>query len=467
MSSTTCNAPNIRLYVEPEVTSEVQSQTPEAFEFSEITDWKRHRNLVRNNISNSASGFRGCFGLAMAVNAGPADLVSLDSARPLVSDKVVRWFTLVDVPGGILQQGKRGESWPAHWATVRPTSHRYAAPNLAPGTETKVWDLRHDPSSPRPTALTIQVEKNPREFRVFNHLEMGMTSFAISRRDAWRNGRAQHDLHTLAGFSECDGKELYVIGDNKLDHLPKPETWMPKAYLGYPIELRPSLFTRCIRPIGGSSVYYADEFKAKFLDDLLNNELAYKAPFNGRIESIVRTRVGNMGAYAVTLRRDNSDQRETVHFSCKYRLKDQQHFLSGDVIATDPLDLPEGNGFWANWGVAVRLLGDCFNDFMSVWFDRQLVEVQPGLIHAPMSLTSLAAFGSAKDSVCYWEVGNATRYYQDDCDAFVFPVIPIKRWDSLAGSLPGAIAYDLMPTYAGYTPQPRRQRGPVRTPDCV
>ncbi len=427
-------------------TPEETARTPEQ------RAWQTHRSVLAT-VPPPELGRRGCIGLAMLVHSQHADSwLQLGDGedggrRTFVPDDTVAWASLVDVPGPYFNTGRAFKE--VQWAAVRPTTVRYGVPALVRDSERVADDFR---SALLPGA-GIDAAESPQLFRVFNALNWAMSSYAFAFRPAWRPGRPA--LAAALGYDHDPDTPLLSYGGATYAGLAHPVQWMPRSFIAFPVELRDRLHDLSFNPPGANPdnpIGVPEGMRAAFVDDI-GQYLAYRARFAGRVESVKRTMHQGWPAMEFVLSGDRGE-REVVRFfrdSCQVRKPVRARFEPGEVVAEERFSAPLPEDWysrgvenrWDRW--VHRLMSVRWSAVLRFWFDRQGVELVPGFVHLPGQIASRAAVSSAVGQHLLWEVSGALEYYDDSCDAIVFPPIPVERWYDLSGFLPGDVAYDFAP----------------------
>jgi hypothetical protein len=237
-----------------------------------------------------------------------------------------------------------------------------------------------------------------------------------------------------------------------------PTEWMPKAYLAFPDALRDHLYAWSTpRAIPGGRPYYPPALRRQACEDV-GQSLAVHAPVSGTFAGAVPST--DRGGPVLSLVFRSGGQQTVVRVTRRARvhLAPGLAVREGDLVATDGPDLAasgwQRQSFTARWE---RLLPaavgrDQFDAWLRTWFDRQLIDLRPGLVHAPADLAAAAAFGRAVDGELYWDLGPAMDYYRESIDAFVFPPFRLRTGRGWRGVLPGEVAFDFA------SPDPPRLR---------
>lgn len=422
--------------------------------------WKRHRNLL-GTLTAADAVFRNCLGLALLVKSQTSDSwVSLADGRVFVQNANVSWASMTDVPPGYFQvdNARRRE---VTWASVRDTTMRFGVPVIEKGTEKyNAWDFRSLRKYHQADLPVLDADRDPQLFRCFNAMNWAMSSVAFNFNRDWTYAapafrRAVDDTFGVKHESPV----LLVAGSGVYDGAAYPDQWMPKAYLGFKAELRHEVFDRATTMKAGQTDKYSYSLCDAFTTAMGDN-LAHRAGFNGKVTKTAPNRTyRGIPVTEITLAGDRGE-REVVRFMssrCRLLKSANKEFKAGDVIAEERFDgkLPKNwhdRPLGVKWNdrpacPVVRLLGRHVDPVMRLWFDRQGVELVNGLVHYPSAIASVAALSTAVDSALFWEVSEALEYHRDDCDALVFPPLPIDRWFHMRGWLPGDVEYDVTPTH--------------------
>jgi hypothetical protein len=434
------------------------AQAPEP-QVPETKAWHDHARLLAT-VPKSEAGFRGCLGLALVVDSTHSDSWVEVDRRLFLPDWTLRWASLVDIPRIYFRLNEKPR--PVQWASVRKTSLHFGRPVLR-RSPARGWDLVPEPGS---GALdSIDPRTDPQLFRVFNALNWAMTSTAYHFRERWQHRR--DDFYRAAGLERPAGGGMALLfGEEPQGGLAPPEAWMPMAYVGFDEALAERLFdlATCVGMLNNdaSSRCYPEAFQEAFLDALDADMLAYPAPFPGRVAQARPASHHGMPVLEVRLEGDEG-QRAVARFSRQARLKVRagQRVHQGEEVGRERLDLPQRWKRAKNWTSlrwnmllprAVARVAP-FDDYVRLWFERQILRVKPGFVHVPSGLVTLATVGASDEAELFWDVGHCRTYYREDCEAFVFPTIRLRYWDALRAALPGCV-------YADFTPDDRRFTSP-------
>lgn len=422
--------------------------------------WKQHRDLLLH-VSIEASGYRGCIGLGLIVDAASNESWLERPRRLFLPDKSVHWASMIDLPSGTFRIGPRERE--VHWAASFPTRMRYGMPHLCEaGPDRLCWDFRTLPQH-RQTFVakdgyigvnpdSLSPVDHPQHFRVFNALEWAMSSTAFHYRSSWREQR-EH-LYRALGIEYDPQATILVFGEEFDRMVERPEQWMPKAFLAFNEKSVNRLFERSTKKAMAGPRFIPEEMKAAFVNDMFGGA-AYQAQYAGEVTACVRENYHGRSVLKISLRSDDG-QIDVIRFSrnAKVHRAKYARFKMGEVIAEETWSLRDD---WCAQPVRWRWaqVEDKLHDpetHLRIWFERQFVRLQPGLVHLPSEICALAAAGNAVDSAMYWDVRPSFSYYRDDCDAFIFPTLQIAHWDQFSGVLPGDLYYDFTPTDARFIP---------------
>jgi len=423
--------------------------------------WKKHRELLLN-VSGDAAGFRGCIALGLLVRRVVGEAM-LWGNKKFLHNADVDWLSITDIPSGFFKMLRRRRE--VHWATRRQATTRFGMPVLSFGSEgSAAWDFRSMPFDSATLSDTVEgvdvqinhspdvlsPSEHPQLFRALNALEWAATSTAFSYRGTWQ-AEKEHLFQTLGKKLSNPEDRLVVFGNNILmNHVERPDVWMPKAYLGFPLQLAGKLYDRATRPLAGGPPYFSDDLRrlaVKTIND------PYVAPYAGQVVKIVREVYHGLPAVALHLVLSNNKKyTHVIRFGQQAKIFRQQgaYFKAGEALGQENFILTpdwESKSPYTRWDKWLpRLLSPHFDAGIRVWFERQLVQFTPGVIHAPSAIAAVAALGNALDeSHLLWDVSPSERYFNATCDTYVFPTIQIMRWDDFRGTLPGGVAYDLNP----------------------
>lgn len=411
--------------------------------------WKDHRTMI-SHVPGREVGFRGCLGLAMLIDQLTEASWTSEGDLLFLPNDTVRWASLLDVPRGQIP-GSRRET---HWASIRQASVRHGMPILARGTEgNEAWDFRAVPHSEIPVESergrfvkragpTVLPPDRTQEFRVFNAIELAMTTAAFMGRHTWQAAKAQ--AKPPAGLV-CGQGDIWETP-------PRPSVWMPRACLGFALEDEHDLFEMCTTVKGMRHI--PDGLLLEFWRALTADQegllLAYRAQRPGKVIAIRREDYANMPCVAITLSTQTGERTIRFHRSAEIRVRPGSSFEQGAILGHERLELPE-NCSPDRPLVAIRerhlprLFGHNLFANLRIWFERQMQFVFEGYIHLDSRLANRAAMAKSVPEALMWEVSACQPFFNIDAQAFIFPPLPTHRWDMFVGVLPGDIAFDLTP----------------------
>lgn len=428
----------------------------------EHATWKNHRDLILR-VPREAAAHRGCFGLALVVDATTTESWVDRLDRKFVPDSTLRWASVVDIPYGHFREPNTMPE--VHWATVRPTTVRFGVPMLARDVPAGcAWDFRAFPFDhgrlvdragkayhvdAKPDVFSPSA--NPQLFKIFNAIEWAMTSTAFHFRHDWKVRRQEYYRALRMPYRPTT--QAFLFGESVYDGIAHPSVWMPKPYLAFERSTLDLLFDRSTKKAIGDRhpAVYRPALLEAFVE-AAGDYLGYRVPFAGRVAAARQLTYRGFKCVEFKLH-GNRGERAKVRFAADAVVQKavEATFEAGDTIAEETFahKLP------ANWhdkkwehrlqvGVD-RLFPGRLDEYLRLWFDRQAVDLGDGLLHYSADLASPAALGSAVDAKLVWDVSEALEYYRADCDACVFPTIGLGAWDALVGNLPGEVAYDLTP----------------------
>jgi hypothetical protein len=383
----------------------------------------------------------------------PASGVRTKSGRFFVPKCEVRWVSLMDVPGYSFRIARPPE---VHWAAVHRTKIRFGMPTIA-GKPDLAFNIRTDPKYAIPASGYGDGQQQPDLFRVFNALNWAMTSTAFAYREAWVGKR--QDLDAAIGKEFRASPRALLFGENHHDSLVAPAVWMPRAYLAFNNRHWDRIFGWATKSwLANGRLHYPDAVKQQFCADL-GKSMPVQVPFSGRFVGAFRTLFHGLPTFDLAFELGHSGRRVLrVCQHAKVLVRQSQAVKEGETIATEGLVLPP---IWNNlrlqeqWNVASPKLvrRGHFDAWVRLWFERQFLELEKGLVHVRSDLAATAACGHAVTDRTCWDLSPAMEYYDEALEAFVFPPIRIKKWWNLAGVLPGEIVYDFTPADSRFIPR--------------
>lgn len=412
---------------------------------NEIGSWEKHRQILQN-VPAAAVGFRGCYGLALAVEALRGDSFMPYGDHLFVPDATVRWASIVDIPRGIYTVNRATRE--LQWGAASRTCAAYGMPVLHGRGDGQAWDLLARPESAgwsraaafRPNAYNTQL------FRVFTALQWAMTAWAFNHASRWLRSRDQYEK------------------DGGLPPLPEASeaSWAPRAYLAFPSSLREQLFDLATTVPGQPARLYIKDLREAFVR-AVESGLTFVAPFTGRMLGIRNITWRDVAIRECRLA-DGTGREAVVRFGRQAQLLCSVggSFKAGDPIGRETWELPKSwlrADLYSRWGLALDeiFVSPRIRDaYVAMWFDRHIImTLKTGVIHAPALLAAPAALGHAVASELYWDVGPGMNYYNEEAEAFIFPPLRREYWDEYRGQV-GDLAYDLTPTARFLKRRPQR-----------
>jgi hypothetical protein len=419
--------------------------------------WTHHRDhLLRVPDANR---WRGCMGIALVVTRPESGVCCL--GRLFVPDRDVRWISLMDLPRGAFQLGVTRR---VQWAAVYPTHIRYGMPTLG-GKPEFAFDLRWGHAGDRPANSNLDRLRGvstiaPQLIPVVDALNSAMTKSVLTGRAAWRSQRLG-----------CFGK---VVGRGpRPNHLPPPgpgtenenadtAIWMPRAYLAFADTYRDRLFAWATpRGGAGSRPFYPPDLRRRLCADA-GRDMPVYAPAAGAFVGAKRASYHGLPVLNLAFKARNKLMVVRVTRQARIHVSPGVVVGEGDLVANDRSEsMPS---WWHRLPLAVRwnhvlptTVGRKQVDaWVRLWFDRQHLTIQPGLVHAPADLAAVAAMGQSVDTELYWDLGPAMDHYHEVLDAFVFPPILMRAWWKFRGVLPGEVAFDFTPRHSQFVRRPDR-----------
>jgi hypothetical protein len=422
----------------------------------EQKDWARHRSVLRA-VDRKFVGCRGCFGIALVTDVTTQDSWVKAGHRLFASNDDVCWATMVDIPEGRFA-GIRRE---VHWASVRRAKMPFGVVSLCH--EERGWDFRSAPEEKGERSRgVLSPTAHPQLFRVFNKVEWAMTSTAFAFRRPWKPLRPV--FHAAMGKTSLGSKDLLLFGPGEMGEVERPRAWMPRPYFGFPDSWVDDLYDRVTRPHGDPEgpASYPPTLSEAFVVSL---NAPYTARYAGAVKSVDVETYHGFECLVFTLAAHEGGE-EVVRFNKQHAIIKKaagEPFLEDEVIAEENYKLP---GNWDNVPSEKRwerlfpnLVGAEHRDAaMRVWFERQFYFLDQDHFYVAAALAAPAA-AVAPDSLLRWDVGRSMPYFDESCDAFVFPTIATSHWDVLSGILPGNVAYDFFPKDPRFNAGPSWRRG--------
>lgn len=439
----------------------------EALDLPEQVEWKRHRELLLT-VRSGETGYRGVAGMGVAVEAATQDAWREVGDKLFMPNSCLKWLFLTDIPGSYFRSGSRSRE--IHWATARTAAFRYGMPCLLRGSEGhEAWDFRTLPydraplKEKDPDGSTREVSagpdilspsERPQLFRAFNRIELAMSSSAFMFRESWRPKR--HHMFEYLGLPYEADKKVLCYGPGIVDHVERPDTWMPRPYICFPEKARVRLFDRATRPGMLAEPLYPEGLK-KTLLDALPGGLAYKARFAGKVQSSRRENYHGLPVVVLRLVGDRGESASfRVYTDARFLVPVGGTFKQGQQVVRERIDLPDGwadkhwKTRWDRW--VHRVLKGNVDTRLRIWFEREMYDLVPGFVHVSGALASPAALGCATDDHLFWDMTPAMTYYCEEVDTFVFPSLQLACWHQLVGELPGDVAVDITPADSRFVP---------------
>lgn len=428
--------------------------------------WKAHR-LLTKAVPRDEVGYRGCLGMGL-IAEDSGHWIEHREGQMLIPDADLSWLMIQDLPLGKWRHAKSE----VHLATVRKTSMRYSMPTLTHANLVAMSDFRKFPFDKYQGADGVEVHGddmtlNPAEFpqrmKVFNAIEMAMTSTAFHHRSGWSNKRKA--LYDALGLEYTKDSQKFVFGGDIYDRIDDPQVWMPKSFLAFPAAMKGKIFQRVTRPHGAQTEsYYPYGLQIAALKDI-DNRCPIIAPVDGVVVEIYTgKRWDALPVTNVVIKRGHELRTVPVRAEAVLTVKRGATVSRGDVLGHDIPVLPEG---WLNsslhkkWektlmrpkaGQAIPGLGRQLSQaWLALWFFRQALELVDGYVHFPAAISSEAAYGLADDDKLYWDVTGSLPYFNEAVDAFIFPTTRLWKWNDFRRRIGDEVDVDLMPRDARLT----------------
>lgn len=401
--------------------------------------WAEHRHIV--DAVAKAEQWRACIGWGVApVRQDDSDACcQAVGSHVFISNGDLAWFTICDIP----VQAWYGARKLVQWGEVRQAVAKYGMPTL---TKQAIagWNLSVKPGEGHRDAL--DPEQHAVEAKILNAINWAMTSSAVLQRSKW--GSVKQTFCEKLGLSE----PAIMTGEGTIENT-QPVDWAPRPYLAFDVEKHRSLvslFDAATLPIGGKDRYYIDPFKLRFCKDL-DDGMPIRSPAEGTLGQPMRNPNTNVPMLSIPIK--GSGRSLTTTTRVKLKLKPGDKVEIGQVIGHDaPIDgLPDG---WADAYLYQKwdrflMRGKCYPPFMveeilRAWFTRHCLLISGKYVHVPAELAGVAAIGTAIDEALIWDLGPIMDYYNEPCNAFIFPPVRIGQWDRFKGKLLD-IPYDVQP----------------------
>lgn len=439
--------------------------------------WANHEELMgRNEISEFERGFRGCAGLALWLDD---DFLPGTGKRRFLPAANARWVTLVNIPPNhFFQRHERAVSWVA----VYNTTIRRGLPHF--GSETELGDYdRHCLNLKLNSKFALDgydydcadrkhaKEREPQLQQIASALNWAMASAAFYYRSSWRDKAAAYK--SFVGVNVRSNDFLLLGSARYHPEVTNNRFWSPKPLLGFHNTVsRDRLWDLLTTQIGFKGRDYYPKLRSEFVEDLrLRRELC--APFSGRLTKVVQMKAGRRFVFAtkpteadqygpqndgkrhldVGLLADGHVRRD-VKFG-------QPLFLEQPIAAVEEAS---GDG----WEETVRFFGENLDQAMRAWFDWQCLEIIPGVYHVPARIAAYArsnqngaessgAIDLADDSLMLFDLSESMNFFNDYCEAFIFPPLRMNGWSDFRLSRGGNLG--LPDITVNLTPEDRRLTG--------
>lgn len=429
-----------------------EHQTPEH------AQWRAHRQLLQSIPSDDA-GYRGCIGMSLLIRELTEDtlhveLLGTPHEKMFMSDKSMAWATITDIPVGYFDLGTSARN--VHWTTIRPTTVKFGVPVLARGTEGEGWNFHKEPV-PHPTCIDIFDSTKVQLFRVFNAIDLAMTSTAFMFRGSWKHKRSE--FNAFLKQDKHKKNSSLVFGDGLYDAVDPPSEWMPKPYLAFKAFQHHDLFDRVTRQTLAIETVpcYPANLRQAFVD-ALGECLEYRAKFSGKVKSVEEREHNGIPVLSVLLAGDRGE-RNIVRFyrpTAVLRKRAGQRFKEGEVLGEERLDIQLPKNWYdksvkERWDVWTwKLVPQRLDNVMRFWFEREAVFLAHDRVHYSSQLAAAAALSSSIGTDLMWDVSAAMNYFREDIDACIFPTVQLRHWDHLSGVFENDIAYDFHPSDSRY-----------------
>jgi hypothetical protein len=409
----------------------------------EQANWREHESAL-GGVPRYHVQYRGCFGIALVVASEDEGTWRDYGGRVVLPDASLSWATLVDIPEK--HYGRNGA--PVTLASVRPTRCRFGMPTI--GRPDHSWRFDLPPQTTegmaKPRGDVLSPTTQPQLTRVFNAVNWSMSSTAFQYRAAWKGGVDTYRKQLGLG----DGAPSLIYGDGKFyRRADRPRAWMPTPLLAFDMDDTDysvgALFDQCTTLARHVGRHYTADFRDHFVQNLAE---PFLAPFPGTLVGVHREGSGSTEHVVVSLRPSGSPETVRLRFGHRVRIlvERARPFGKGTPLCEEVFGIsPKIRTDYERFDHIARLLGDKFENFVRNWFARQIVTIEPDHVHVPASLAATAAVWGADEARLAWDVTRSVEYFNTSAGAFVFPPVQIDRWDGLSGTLPGAVAYSVMP----------------------
>lgn len=402
--------------------------------------WLRHRDLLVS-VPFHAVGRRGCLGLGAAADNGDTDSWISRQSQIYIPDRDLRWFTVQDLPPGHWLPAMDRE---VHLATVYRTTHQYGIPRIGPDVVAR-FDVRRRPAVRTAAAEALDPAAHPQWVQIFNRINWAMTLAAAQKNGTWSIAKRE--------FTRTWGRaaipEAARLAARRLS---RPAGWFPAPILGFPAALRDRLWERTTG-IGRELRHFPDAFKDAFLADLAR-QLPVYAPCDGVVAALDR-RSGHQGVPAtiLTVRGPAGPASVVTRANFRAEVSLGTTVAAGQLLGTAGVPLPASWSRGTNarrWARLVDLFGLRTEWVLRTWFAQQMLPLMPGYVHLPSALAAPAALSSADDTALLWEVSAGFDYFDEESDAFIFPPVLCRHWDTFRLTLTEDLDLDVFPRDAKF-----------------
>ncbi len=217
----------------------------------ELELWRHDRRLQHRMPFNQ--GCRKMLGLGLLSDGGPEDYCH-HGLRALAPNHMLRWVALRDIPPGHFPVSPSMNRRVVSYASVTQAKLRHGLPTIDfSQPDHQGWDFRFRPFTPftRPCGVrgeelvepgpdTLNPEHYPREMALLNRISSNMTHAAFFGRDSRRR-----PLRNAWFQRRPEGRPF---------QLARPEFFMPRAMLAFPLRAMDQLYALSTRSIGQGSI---------------------------------------------------------------------------------------------------------------------------------------------------------------------------------------------------------------------
>jgi hypothetical protein len=378
----------------------------------------------------------GCLRLALVLKSDHGEWIE-HGTQLFIPDGDLLWVSVQNIPPGhFLTALRRG----TRLATLRRTTFRFGMPILGPNGIQEQYDVRPhldlrdgDSSGAASSAGAKRGTRGPTDSLCSQTLVavtnlMSKTGCAVQRQRPLNQPRFASRTRVSGGLRAC----------------------LPRPYVGFADNVAPFLWESSTHQACGLGPrHFSRPLRQRFAEDAVRGLPVYSAHAGAVTKIAYPWSHRGIAGPSVLLESEGSRVNLHFHFGARLCVKTGDQVRIGDILAHEAPDLPEGlrNASVPRiWNRVARLFGrEGLVELVRTWFERQIVRLCPGLVHAPADLVALSASRHAVPESLYWDVTPAIDNYEEGCEAFIFPPVWLPRWNSFRGRLPGEIAYDLMP----------------------